>query len=100
MKFKKNLPYDIQYCKAGEVTQRKIIPTTLPSPNIKAIDVSDVSQMEQDKIVSHLEEYTEYVEQHLKTLFSFEDWISHTNRESVFLKWRTFNIDNIVNLKD
>ncbi len=72
--------------------ERVIIPTLLPSSNITALDVTDLSEEGQERLVSLYEEYAEYYQLAVKRLFTFEDWISHTKNEDtqIKLKWRTF----------
>lgn len=80
-----------------EDKERVIIPTFVPSPSIKAIDVTDLSEEERTDLQGLLREYAEYFESRSRQLFSFEDWISHTTglSESAIpeVKWRTFLLD-------
>lgn len=94
----------IQYEKAtdlggtkGEITERYVIPTFVPHPNIKAIDVTDLSDDERTKVQELYAEYTQYYKQAVSSLFTFEDWVSHTQGEdvNVQVKWRTFRTDNV-----
>lgn len=98
----------IQYEKAtniggdkGELTERCVIPTFIPDPNMKALDVTNLSEEDRQHVESLYQEYTEYYTQMLSTLFSFEDWVSHTRGEEEIpaeLKWRTFKLDNVKKL--
>lgn len=94
----------IQYEKAtniggtkGEITERYVIPTFVPNPNIKAIDVTDLSDKEREDLRLAFVEYTEYYKQMVSTLFTFEDWLQQTKGCDSLpdIKWRTFNIDNV-----
>ena len=89
---------------AGEVTERYIIPTFVPSAmNIKAIDVTDLDEDDRVELEKQLTEYTEYYQNAIKTIFNFEDWQSHTQGGMVTLppvKWRTFKPDNLVVLEE
>jgi hypothetical protein len=81
----------------GDITVRTIIPTFVPLPNMKALDVTDLSPEEQRDMESLYQEYSEYYTTAAKTLFSFEDWLSHTQGEAELsdgLKWRTFILEN------
>ncbi len=89
----------IRYTKksTGEVTERTVIPTFVPLPNIKAIDVTDMEASGRQYMAELYGEYTEYYKAAAKTLFTFEDWLSHTQGETAIadsLKWRTFVLEN------
>ena len=77
-----------------ETTDRTIIPTSVPKTNIKAVDVTDLSETDQIELQSLLTEYTEYVRDHLKSAYSFEDWASHSKSIHIDVKWRTFKVQN------
>lgn len=79
----------------GEVTERWIIPTFIPTTNIKALDVSELSEEEQQKFAALWSQYQQYYREAAKTLFDFETWVEHTTDEKVDVKWRTFKSDNI-----
>lgn len=89
----------IRYTKksTGEVTERTVIPTFVPLPNIKALDVTGEPLKEQQALAWLYSEYTKYYQAAAKTLFSFEDWLSHTQagaNAAEDLKWRTFVLEN------
>lgn len=96
---------DVKYTKdiggSGELprfehTDRTIIPTYIPAPNIKAIDVTDMSEEQIALLESRLAEYAEYYETAVKTIFSFNTWLEHTHQELADdLKWRTFKQSNL-----
>lgn len=77
----------------GEVTHRYIIPTTLPINNIKALDVTELPSDDMLLLERLYQEYTEYVEQQLSTMFDFNDWVQHTQNIDISskIKWRTFS---------
>lgn len=55
--------------------------------DVTSLDADTISKMQHD-----LSQYQEYRERHMKALFSFEDWLSHTNAETdpSVLKHRSF----------
>ena len=90
--------YEITHIKyKDEDTERVIIPTFVPSPSIKAIDVTELSESEQVELQGLLREYADYYEARHRQIFSFEDWVSHTTGLSEGtipeVKWRTFLLD-------
>lgn len=87
----------VRYTKrSGDVSERYIIPTFIPQQNIKAIDVTELGEQEREQVVKFLEQYANYYQQAINKVFSFEDWVSHTqNVEGLNVKWRTFNIDRL-----
>lgn len=89
-----------------EVTERTILPTNIPHANIKAFDVTDMTDDQREVLAEYYEEYQKYFKTQMKTIFSFDDWIDATHPMSVFssdipederakVKYRTFKIDNI-----
>lgn len=93
--------WNIEYTNSkNETSAREIIPTTIPSDNIKAIDVSDLSESEKAHIKELLAEYNEYVEHHRASMFNFETWVNHSKGEEIAPKWRTFNKDRIKTTKE
>lgn len=97
---KENQEGKIRYSKdtdsGVEVTERIIIPTSIPKNNIKAFDVSNLSEEDRNKMIELHKEYQQYFKAQIKTIFSFEDWIdaSHPD-DKMEVKYRTFKIDNI-----
>ena len=85
-----------------EVTERVIIPTFVPRPkhhNVKALDVTALSREEQLELEQLLRDYNEYLEAQRKTLFTFEDFVTHTRGgEAPAPKWRTFKPDQLEEL--
>ena len=95
----------IQYEKAtdiggrrGEITERYVIPTFVPLPTIKAIDVTEFTPEAREDVAALFQEYAEYYKQQASRIFSFEDWLTHTRGEGAKvdpLNWRTFKLDNV-----
>ena len=102
---KSNEVVHIRYTKAtnygsgskGEITERYVIPTFIPPENIKAMDVTQLNKDERVALNQLYNQYREYYTQQVATIFSFEDWLSHTDNETCIdnVKWRTFRCDNI-----
>ena len=84
----------------GEVTERYVIPTFIPHPNIKALDVTDLPEDARKALAEQMKEYAEYYRQQVQTIFSFEDWLNHTRNEVFSPKWRTFKVDNVKVLEE
>lgn len=78
-----------------ETTERVIIPTRVPKPPlVKALDVTHLSEKEREQLEKSWKEYSEYVTDQMRTLFTFEDFVDHTNTEQQphdNIKWRSFN---------
>lgn len=83
---------NIRYSKQGKITERHVIPTSVPS-NIKALDVTGLPEPLREKVADSYKEYADYIQQHLKTAFSFEDWLEHSKGIEIDPKWRTFKPD-------
>ena len=94
-------PASIRYTNklATESTERTIIPTSIPTTTVKAIDVSGLSKDEVSEVVNTLVEYKQYYQSQKQRIFSFEDWVDHTGKNIKPVKWRTF-IANNIELKD
>lgn len=84
--------HHIRYTKpsTGEVTERYIVPSFVPPANVKAIDVTDMESSERDDLCELLVKYTDYVKEKSKSIFSFEDYVSHQTNQIITPKWRTF----------
>jgi hypothetical protein len=92
----KCIPVDIEYTKdSGERSTRRIIPAvTIPS-NIRALDVSDLNESDQNHMCDLYLQYQQYVDTHARTLFAFQEWVEHTSGEQLQYKWRTFKSSNM-----
>lgn len=73
----------------SQANTRTIIPTEIPG-NIKAIDVSELQLEQATQTAEYYAEYATYLNAHMKTAFSFEDWLSHTKGIDFTPKWRSF----------
>lgn len=82
-----------------EVTDRVIIPTFVPSDNVKAIDVTDLPGNERVEILDLVNQYAAYKKQFMENMFSFETWVEHTKGKALAPKWRTFTTDRILSQK-
>lgn len=90
-----NIRYSkIDPTKGVQFTERVIVPTFVPKDNIKAIDVSDLSEDQQQDVLQYLQEYAEYVKEFQQSMFKFEDWVAHTKNIYIEPKWRTFKKEN------
>jgi hypothetical protein len=80
-----------------EVTDRFVIPTSIPKNNIKAIDVTALEEDERENIGKLHAEYQTYCKLKMKTIYSFENWLeaSHPDIDIPEIKHRNFKIDNI-----
>jgi len=76
-------------------TKRHIIPVSVPSTNIKAIDVSSLSSVKQEQIAELVKEYLEYLELFNQTAFNFEEWVEQTTGKKISPSWRTFKISEM-----
>lgn len=92
MKLTEGKEVNIRYMKTGELTERTIIPTTVPISNIKALDVTHLTEEQRATLARQHMEYRDYVRSLLSTVFKFEDWLEHTNQldKNIEIKWRTF----------
>lgn len=85
----------------GEVTERVIIPTYVPSQNIKALDVTSLSSEDREELLDIWKAYEEYRDTQINALYNFEDWYDHTQpteNKVEPVKWRTFIPDNVEEL--
>lgn len=82
-----------------EVTERVIIPTRLPRPqNIKALDVTALSDEERKSLEAAWEAYGDYISIAMRALFTFENFCDHTSIEIPEVKWRTFKSSQLEEL--
>ena len=79
----------------GETSTRVILPVSVPSTNIRAIDVSDVPETERENLADLLQKYRTYKDNIIKNMFTFEDWVEHTTNTPITPKWRTFKISGL-----
>jgi hypothetical protein len=107
MKLLQNKPNRIKYTRStnygngttGEVTNRSIIPTYVPTSNVKAVDVTALTEDQQTELSDLMNEYADYHTQMMKNIPSFESWVelSHPDKTQQLdnMKWRTFKLTNI-----
>lgn len=91
--------YDVTYTSIGkgETTERTIIPLAVPNPvmNIKALDVSELSEPDQKELAVLVAEYNEYKVVFMAQMYNFDNWLEHTTGETKVLKYRTFAMENL-----
>jgi hypothetical protein len=88
---------DIVYKNKAEnkVSERTIIPTHVPSRNVKALDVSHLTKEQQEKMVKLFEEWRQYYDLHCKQAYNFAEWVELTTHQHIDPTFRTFCIENI-----
>lgn len=88
-----NIQYDKQ--DGSVITERKIITTNIPADFISAIEVTELSDSEISDINNARTEYNEYVDLFKKNMFTFENWLEHTNQNEIKanLKYKRFKLD-------
>lgn len=82
-----------------EITERVIIPTFVPSDNVKAIDVTDLPGNERVALLDMVNQYNEYKKTFMSNMFSFEQWAEQTHGVTPSPKWRTFTTSRILDQK-
>lgn len=80
---------------SGDVSTRMIVPVSVPHDNIRAIDVSDIAEADQQGMATLVSEYKEYVAGVMASTYNFEDWVSHVKGTEIKPKWRSFKPSNI-----
>lgn len=88
----------IRYTKDDGYTDRVVIPTDVPKSNMKALDVTEQTASERERLQELVAEYNQYREGVINTIFSFEDWLDLVQAEHDELKWRTFRMRNVEDL--
>lgn len=81
-----------------ETTERVIIPMYVPPDTVSSLDVTTMSLEDRAKLSQQILEYQEYKQAALNAIFSFDNWLDHTAKERLPLKWRSFKVDNITEL--
>jgi hypothetical protein len=81
----------------GNVSARTIVPTYVPVPadSVRAIDVSELTEAEQQETAALVAEYKQYTKDYFKAMFKFEDWVEHSKGTAISPKWRTFKVSGI-----
>lgn len=83
----------IKYTKTkSDVTERTILPTSIPAKVITSIDVSDMPTSEAAELLAEYTEYLKYKELHMSKLFNFNNWLIHTDSKVDIpsIKYRSF----------
>ena len=83
----------------GEPEERTIVPSFVPFRNIRAIDVADLSDREAEEMVELLREYQQYYSDFISRAYNFETWVEQSKNKTITPKWRSFKLDNILNVK-
>lgn len=79
----------------GDTSSRVIIPVSVPKPNVRAIDVSELEPDDREKLRGLYAEYRQYTEAFMAGMFNFETWVEHTKGETVHPKWRQFKLTGL-----
>ena len=94
-----NTLVEVSYTKLTETTERVILPTYVPQPkhrNVKALDVTALSEEERETVLTAWNDYQEYLANQRKTLFAFEQFVEMTEGKALpELKWRTFKPEQL-----
>ena len=77
------------------ITTRAIVPVSVPKDCVRAIDVSELADDEQQHIAGLVSEYRQYISDIMQTSFKFEDWVEHTTGARIDPMWRSFKVTNI-----
>lgn len=87
----------------GEYTHRTIIPIYVPQPknrNVKAIDVTSLSEADRQKTLTAWNKYQEYLAEQRKELLNFDQFVYVRLEEDLpEAKWRTFKPDQLQETK-
>jgi hypothetical protein len=79
----------------GESSERWIVPTFVPLQNIKALDVSDLSEENRELMEQLVQEHLKYRDEHAKLALDFAEWVKQETGTAIEPKYRTFKIDSI-----
>lgn len=90
----------IKYTSAHEgVSERYVIPVSVPSDYIRTLDVTDYTEEERKHLVDAYAEYKEYVKLHMSKMFNFENWHHQVYGSDVEddyrLKWRNLTASSV-----
>lgn len=81
----------VKYIKdSGEESVRYIIPYRVPSHLVNAFDVTELTEDGRVLVADLRRQYSEYIDQLLRTAFTFEQWAEHQNLFTPPLKHRSF----------
>lgn len=76
-------------------SDRVIIPTFVPSDNVKAIDVTDLEPTERIRMSELVADYKAYRDAATANLFNFETFVEHQTGQQIDVKWRTFKVSGL-----
>lgn len=79
----------------GDVSARVILPVSVPSTNVRAIDLSDVPPAEREEVSKLFAEYRAYKEAFMANMFNFETWVEHSTGKVITPKWRAFKLSGL-----
>lgn len=80
---------------SGETSARVIIPVAVPHQNIRAIDLSDLTEAERLQMQAMYTEYKAYTKAYINNMLNFENWVDHTRNQEIKPKWRTFKLSGL-----
>lgn len=90
----------LTYQKDGdEAKTRKVVATYVPYPNVRTIDVSDLSAEEASEMADMVTEFQAYYADFISQAFNFETWVEHTKNKTITPKWRAFKTTGIVSVE-
>lgn len=75
--------------------QKTVITLSDVQQYIKGIDVTGLSEQEQQEMLQLWNEYQQYREAAIERLFKFEDFVEHQYSKTVTPKWRTYAVENL-----
>lgn len=78
-----------------ETSDRVVIPTLVPKQNVTTIDVTTLTEEQQQEMSQLYTEYSEYYRDHMSKAFNFETWVEHTTSKNITPKWRALKLSNI-----
>lgn len=84
----------ITYSKDTGDERRRIIVSSTPTTVVRAIDVTDAPETEQE-LVQMMAAYTEYRDSRMKEILNFENWAAFTYNRTLTPKWRAFSASKI-----
>lgn len=104
MQLNKNILYNVEYVKTNPTTkedeksQRSIIPLNEIPETVTALDITDLSLDDADHLSNKMQEYQQYVDQHLSLMFNFNTWYEQTENKQLdkkFQKIRKFSLNRL-----
>ena len=81
-------------CKSRIASSSLVIELSKKNEQLDEKKFTDLSEDERDELKTLYEEYTQYYNDFVRQIFSFDDWVNHTHNKDISdLKWRTFKIN-------